>query len=110
MVCSARLSWRSPPRLSRCRIVWPLEAGTGATPARRAKAASERSRPWWDQATISCAATIGPTPGSSSSCECAHVRQDLAFELGGLDGRSFDPSCECAKDEPHREFVRHRGL
>ena len=34
----ARLSWRSPPRLSRCRIVWPLEAGKGATPARRAKA------------------------------------------------------------------------
>ena len=61
------MSWRSPPRLSRCRVVWPLEAGIGATPARRAKAASERTRPWCDQATISCAATIGPTPGSSSS-------------------------------------------
>jgi hypothetical protein len=44
-VCSGRLSCRSPPRRSRCRVVWPLEAGTGATPARRAKAAGERSRP-----------------------------------------------------------------
>ena len=26
----ARLSWRSPPRLSLCRCVWPLEAGIGA--------------------------------------------------------------------------------
>jgi hypothetical protein len=66
IVCSARLSWRSPPRLSRCRCLCPLEAGTGATPARRAKQASERSRPWCDQATISWAATAGPTPGSSS--------------------------------------------
>jgi hypothetical protein len=66
-VCSARLSCRSPPRLSRCRLVWPLEAGIGATPARRAKAASERTRPGCDQATSSWAATIGPTPGSSSS-------------------------------------------
>ena len=63
----ARLSWRSPPRLRRWRVVWPLEAGSGATPASRAKAASERTRSWCDQVTISCAATIGPTPGSSSS-------------------------------------------
>ena len=47
-MCSARLSCRSPPRLSRCRLVRPLEAGTGATPASRAKAASERSRPRCD--------------------------------------------------------------
>src|SRR5690242_4112361 len=43
MVCSARLNWRSPPRLSGCRCVCPLEAGTGATPASRAKQASERA-------------------------------------------------------------------
>src|SRR5438128_1364526 len=55
-VCRARLSCLSPPRLSRCRVVCPLEAGTGATPARRAKAASERTRPWCDQETINCAA------------------------------------------------------
>lgn len=33
IVCSARLSWRSPPRGSRCRIVLPDEAGIGAMPA-----------------------------------------------------------------------------
>ena len=49
------------------RVVWPEEAGIGATPASRAKAASERTRPLCDQLTISWAATIGPTPGSSSS-------------------------------------------
>jgi hypothetical protein len=57
---------------------WPEEAGTGATPASRAKAASERTRPRCDQATISCAATIGPTPGSSSS---AGARSSSADEL-----------------------------
>src|SRR5438552_13613579 len=104
-VCRARLSWRSPPRLSRCRVVLPLEAGTGATPARRAKAASDRSRPGCEQATISCAATIGPTPGSSSNAG-AHVTEQLALELGGLEGRCFDPAGEAAQHEPRRELVR----
>jgi hypothetical protein len=45
-VCIARLSCRSPLRLSRCRLVSPEEAGIGATPAKDAKAASERNRPW----------------------------------------------------------------
>ena len=98
-MCRARLSWRSPPRLSRCRIVWPLEAGTGATPASRAKAASERTRPWCDQATISCAATIGPTPGSSSS-RGASARTWPRISRSsscGLDGRCLDPAGEaCA--------------
>src|SRR3954470_12936818 len=39
----ARLSRRSPPRLIRWRTVLPEEAGMGLTPARLAKAASERS-------------------------------------------------------------------
>jgi hypothetical protein len=39
----------------------------GATPARRAKAASEWTRPRCDQLTISCAATIGPTADSVNS-------------------------------------------
>lgn len=47
MVCMARLSCRSPLRLSRCRLVSPDEAGIGETPAKEAKAASERNRPWW---------------------------------------------------------------
>lgn len=40
MVCSARLAWRSPPRLSRWRSVRPEEAGTGAAAHRWAKEAS----------------------------------------------------------------------
>ncbi len=65
-MCRARLSWRSPERLSRCRTVLPLLAGMGATPARAAKAASLRSRPAWDQDTRNWAAVMAPTPGSSS--------------------------------------------
>ena len=74
MVWRARLSWRSPPRLRRWRVVRPLEAGSGATPASRAKAASEPTRPRCDQVTISWAATIGPMPGSSSSSGRARAR------------------------------------
>src|SRR5437870_109309 len=37
LMCRAQLSWRSPPRLSRWRLIWPLEAWTGLTPARAAK-------------------------------------------------------------------------
>ena len=36
---------RSPPRLSRCRTVWPLLAGSGLVPDRAANAASFRQRP-----------------------------------------------------------------
>ena len=61
------MSRRSPPRSRRWRTTCPEPAGTGATPARRAKAASERRRPGCDQATSSCAALIVPTPGSSGS-------------------------------------------
>jgi hypothetical protein len=35
------------------------EAGTGAAPASRAKAASERNRPGWDQLISSWAAVMG---------------------------------------------------
>ena len=106
-MCIARLSCLSPPRLSRCRTVWPLDAGTGATPARRAKQASERSRPRCDQATISCAATIGPTPGSSSSCGCerAHVAEQVAFELVSFECCSFDAAREAAQHELCRDLV-----
>jgi hypothetical protein len=63
----ARLSCRSPERFSRCRVTRPEEAGIGLAPARAANAASERSRPAYDQLTRTWAALIGPTPGSSSS-------------------------------------------
>jgi hypothetical protein len=46
-MCSALLSWRSPPRSSRCRSRCPDEQGIGAVPVRRAKLASlaKRSAP-----------------------------------------------------------------
>jgi hypothetical protein len=63
-VYRAWLSWRSPERLSRTRMVWPLEAGMGAAPPpapgwpgggrrpRRSAPGSDGpgsagSRPWW---------------------------------------------------------------
>ena len=45
MRCRAALAWRSPPRLSRCRLVLPEEAGKGLTPHSAAKAASGWRRP-----------------------------------------------------------------
>ncbi len=106
-MCRARLSWRSPPRLSRCRRVWPLEAGIGATPARRAKQASERSRPGCDQATISWAATIAPTPGSSSSVGArartwARISRSSSV---GLDRCGLDAAGEAAQHQPDGELV-----
>ena len=43
MICSALLAARSPPRLSRCRTVFPEDAGTGLTPHNDAKLASDRN-------------------------------------------------------------------
>ncbi len=52
-------------------MICPLLAGKGLVPASAANAASERIRPGCDQLTQSCAATIGPMPGSASSCGTA---------------------------------------
>jgi hypothetical protein len=62
MVCKARCSCRSPPRLRRWRTTCPEDTGTGR-PASMAKAASERNRPRWDQLISSWAALTGPMPG-----------------------------------------------
>ena len=43
IMCKALLAARSPPRLSRCLTVFPDEAGTGLTPHRDAKLASDRN-------------------------------------------------------------------
>ncbi len=51
---SAVLASRSPPRLRRCLVVLPEEAGIGSTPQGWAKAASERRRPtFWPALTRS---------------------------------------------------------
>ncbi len=67
MMCSAWLSWRSPPRLSLCWVRFPDEHGTGAVPVCRAKLASERNRSWPAVWPIRIAAVSAPHPCSSSS-------------------------------------------
>jgi hypothetical protein len=63
IVWMALLSALSPPRLSRWRVVWPLEASIGLVPASLAKAASLRQRPGWENETMAWAALTGPIPG-----------------------------------------------
>src|SRR5436305_14629871 len=67
MMWRALFSARSPPRLSRWRVVWPLEASIGLVPAGLAKAASLRQRPAWENDTMAWAALTGPIPGWLSS-------------------------------------------
>ena len=63
MMWMALLSARSPPLLSRWRVVWPLDASIGLAPASVAKAASLRQRPAWENETMAWAALTGPIPG-----------------------------------------------
>ena len=59
----AALALRSPPRLSRWRLVLPEEAGIGLTPHSEAKAASEWRRSGLLPAVIRrVAAVSGPMP------------------------------------------------
>ena len=61
--CRAALACRFPPRLSRCRLVLPEDAGIGLAPHRAAKAASECSRSGLSPAAVrKVAAPSGPTP------------------------------------------------
>src|ERR1700676_4214013 len=61
MICRALLAARSPPLLSRWRVVFPDEAGTGLTPHSAAKLASERKRCTLSPAVRSnCAADSWP--------------------------------------------------
>ena len=56
--CSAQLACRSPPRLSRWRLVFPGPAGIGAAPHRAAKEASVRIRPGLSPAPASRVAVV----------------------------------------------------
>ncbi len=68
IVQSALLPWRSPPLLSRCRFVLPLDASTGEAPQSAASAASLHTRSGLSLAiTSNFAAVSGPMPGSASS-------------------------------------------
>lgn len=66
--CSALFACRSPPLLSLCLTVLPLEAGMGQAPHIAANDASERSLPGLSPAaTASLAALTGPHPYIASS-------------------------------------------
>lgn len=66
--CSALSACRSPPLLSLCLTVLPLEAGMGQAPHIAANDASERSLPGLSPAaTASLAALTGPHPYIASS-------------------------------------------
>lgn len=58
MVCGSRLACRSPPRLSRWRLVFPELAGIGAAPHRAAKEASVRIRSGLSPAVTSRVAVV----------------------------------------------------
>jgi len=83
MTLRAGLSWRSPPRLSRYRTVFPEEAGSGLAPARAAKAASCRSLPGYAHATSIVAAVTGPIPVSfvSSAAGLCSFRFDSCLSF-----------------------------
>jgi len=65
IVWIALFAWRSPPRLSRCRTVWPEDAGSGARPVAAREGGFVREAA--GVAGESFAAEIGPMPGSSRS-------------------------------------------
>ena len=62
MMCSAWLSWRSPPRLSRCCVRCPEEQGIGAVPDCSAKLASDLNRSAPAVRPIRIAAVSAPQP------------------------------------------------
>ena len=93
MVCRARLSARSPPRLSRWRTVRPLLASRGLVPARAANAASLRQRPGWEKQTMAWAALTGPMPrrsvspgARSSTMACSWARLALSARAAVAQG------------------------
>src|SRR5215470_6319383 len=91
MTHSALLAARSPPRLSRWRLVLPDEACTGLAPHKAASAASPRSRPGLAPAVIrSWAAVTAPAPWRASRAgACGEQGGDLGFELArfGVQGQ-----------------------
>ena len=63
MMWSALLAARSPPLFNRCPVVLPDEAGTGLTPHRAAKLASDLRRSGLSPAVRNnCVALFMPTP------------------------------------------------
>lgn len=80
--------------VSRCRLVLPDEAGMGLAPQRAANEASVRQRSGLSPAaTMSLAATSGPTPNSLSSVWSGDLDEFVQFGVEALDLRvEFEPS------------------
>src|SRR5437867_9676163 len=100
-VCSARFSWRSPPRSRQWRTTRPALAGIGGAPARRAKAASERRRPVRPgdgdlRGRDRPAARLGERRWGELLDQC----RDLARERPLLEVELLDPASEQAQGEP----------
>jgi hypothetical protein len=68
--------------------VLPGDAGSGATPASEAKAASDRTRPRCEYAQIKMAAATGPMPGVSWSPGCELFGDEL--KLPAIGREEFD--------------------
>jgi hypothetical protein len=80
--------------MSRCRVNCPEEAGMGLIPAGAAKAASERTRPVWDQLTSTCAVLNGPIPRSSSShvaAACTSVAKQVTRPVRNREAPVTEP-------------------
>src|SRR3954452_4305889 len=87
MICRALLAARSPPLLSRWRVVLPDEAGTGLTPHRAAKLASERKRCTLSPAVRSnCAADSWPIEFRATRVGCEFIDEgnDHGVEIRDL--------------------------
>ena len=76
MVCRAELACRSPPRLSRCRLVLPEETGIGVVPHKAAKPAGLVIR-------------LGLSPAVINSSPPRGVRRLVRRAVGGQLGDQF---------------------
>jgi hypothetical protein len=86
--------------VSLCRRCFPLEASTGLVPARAAKDASLAIRFGSPLETSSCAAQIGPTPGSLSRSGASSATSAVRARSSSVDlfGEMLDATAEPAQD------------
>jgi len=90
----AGLAWRSPPRFSRCRVIFPPLAGMGLAPQSAAKDRSECR--WWGLSPAVSSRVLarsGPTPwmGLGAAARGPGVRRQADLEDDQLAGRPAGP-------------------
>src|SRR6266516_3555716 len=100
ITCIAQFICLSPPRLSRCRCCFPLEASTGLVPARAAKDASLAIRFGSPLETSSCVGADGSDAGlaEQSRGKLGNTRGEGAPELADLLGAVLDSPAKSAQD------------